>query len=379
MKLPFKQYTAVALLAIYCLLLSACGKKPAELPLHVTGTRPLSYATEFTVEDTEEGPLVVTVSDDRRYVLVSKDQHVPEGLPTDVTVLEIPVKDVYLAGSSTMDLFVGADALDTIAFSALKADAWNVEEAKAAMEAGDIVYAGKYSAPDYELLSTGGCGLAVENTMVYHSPSVVEQLERLGIPVLIDCSSRETSPEGRMEWVKLYGLLTGNEVAAERAFAKEEKEFLALKDLSVKESDRPTVAFFSVHTNGTVTVRRGTDYIPNMIERAGGAYLFFDLGAGEDSNRSSEVISMEEFYTAAKDADYFIFNSTIEGERQSISDLLADAPVLKDCKAVQEHHVFCTTKDFYQHTLGQGTFLRDLHTMLSGGPESQMEYLFLLK
>lgn len=49
------------------------------------------------------------------------------------------------------------------------------------MEEGKIAYAGKYSAPDYETIVSSSCELAVESTMIYHTPEVKEQLERLGI------------------------------------------------------------------------------------------------------------------------------------------------------------------------------------------------------
>ena len=75
------------------------------------------------------------------------------------------------------------------------------------MEDGRMLYAGKYNAPDYERILSGSCDLAVESTMIYHSPEVKEQLERLGIPVLVERSSYERHPLGRMEWLKLYGVL----------------------------------------------------------------------------------------------------------------------------------------------------------------------------
>lgn len=59
---------------------------------------------------------------------------------------------------------------------------------------GKIAYAGKYSAPDYEKILSSDCGLAVESTMIYHTPEVKEQLERLGIPVLVERSSYEGHP-----------------------------------------------------------------------------------------------------------------------------------------------------------------------------------------
>ena len=77
--------------------------------------------------------------------------------------------------------------------------------------------------------------------MIGHSPEVKENLESFGIPVLVDHSSYESDPLGRTEWVKLYGVLTGNEDAAVRAF-EEQKQYV--QELSDVETTGKTVAFF---------------------------------------------------------------------------------------------------------------------------------------
>jgi ABC-type Fe3+-hydroxamate transport system, periplasmic component len=288
----------------------------------------------------------------------------------------VPLNDIYVAGTAGMDYFVSCDALGNLRFSSQQASAWKIPEAVSAMEDGTLLFAGKYSTPDYELLTSEHCDLALENTMIYHSPAVIEQLESLGIPVFIDNSSNETTPQGRMEWVKVFGLLAGREAEADRAFRAQEKEFKKLESIADRDAECPSVAFFSVRSNGTVTVRQATDYIPKMIDIAGGRYVFEDLRSDGEGIRSTQVISMEEFYSTAKDADYFILNSSIEGERTSVEELLKDAPVLADCKAVREGHVYCTYADLYQHSMGQGDFVRDLHEMLTGG--TGFTYIFKL-
>ncbi len=338
----------------------------------------LKYAKEFAVDYFKEGGSLITVVDGRQYFVPSISDgaaNVPGDLSKDVSVLPAPVQNGYLAGTACMDYFVSFGGLDQLAFSSLREEGWKIPEAAEAVHDGDIRYAGKYSTPDYELLTSGKCDLAIENTMIYHTPDVIDQLESLGIPVLIDNSSNESTPQARMEWVKLFGVIAGKEKAAEQAFRAQEKEFT---DLPVHcGTDLPKVAFFSVRANGTVVVRRATDYIPSMIAMAGGEYAFKDLGAEDDSKRSTQVISMEEFYQTAKDADYFIYNSSIEGERTSIADLVKDAPVLADCKAVKDGNVFCTTADLYQHSMGQGTFVRDLYNMLTG--EEEFSCIFKLE
>lgn len=84
-----------------------------------------------------------------------------------------------------------------------------------------MIYAGKYSKPDYELLVSEGCDLAIENRMITHSPEVVEMLQSFDIPVMIEYSSYEQHPLGKVEWVKFFGALTGKEAEAEEAFAEQ--------------------------------------------------------------------------------------------------------------------------------------------------------------
>ena len=175
--------------------------------LSYEGRDTLSYAEQFTVDRYEDGYVLLTIAEDARYLVIPEGKEIPEDLPGDVVPLCQPISHIYLVASAAMDMFVKLDALDAIRFSGMAADGWTIPEAKAAMESGDILYAGKYSAPDYEKILSEGCDLAVENTMVLHTPEVKEQLERLGIPVLIDYSSYETTPQGRMEWICFYGIL----------------------------------------------------------------------------------------------------------------------------------------------------------------------------
>jgi iron complex transport system substrate-binding protein len=273
-----------------------------------------------------------------------------------------------------MDLFRELDAVDCVRFSGQKADGWYIPEAKAAMEAGDMIYAGKYSMPDYELILSEGCDLAVENTMVTHSPEVVEKLEEFGIPVLIDASSYESHPMGRVEWIKLYGVLLGKEQEAEHAF---ERQVQILEQLSKEQPTGKTVAFFYLTTNGTVNVRKSGDYIPKMIALAGGTYVFDDLG--DDSDRRSTVnLTMEEFYAVAKSADILIYNSTVDGELENLDALLEKNPLLEDFKAVQTGQVWCTGADFYQNTMAVGAFLEDLRGIFTGDEDRDYAYVYRL-
>ena len=343
--------------------------------LTYSGSMDLVCAEKFAVDYYEEGYALVTIAEDGRYLLVPEGQEVPEGLSEDIVPLVQPLDQIYLSASAVMDMFAALDAVDRVRFSSLKAEGWYIEEARAAMEDGDILYAGKYSAPDFERIVSEGCRLAIENTMIYHTPEVKEQLERFGIPVLVDYSSYEPEPLGRTEWVKLYGLLTGREEEAEEIFAEQMEAF---SRVSGKEAPGKTVAFFYITTNGEANVRRASDYLPKMIRLAGGSYLPEHTEEKADTVSSTMTMQMEEFYASARDADYIIYNSAIEGELSAVKELTDKSSLLEHFRAVQEGHVFCTTKNLYQSSMELGTLIQDIHRMMAG-EEDGLTYLYKLE
>lgn len=335
----------------------------------------LKYAENFSVDYYVGGYKFLTVKDGTKLLVVPEGKAVPEDLEEDVYIMQQPIENLYLVASAVMDMFDSLDAVDTIRLSGQKEGNWYIESANEAMANGDMLYAGKYNKPDYELIVSENCSLAIENMMISHSPEVIEMMEDFGIPVMIEYSSYESHPLGRVEWIKFFGALVGKEAEAEEAFAK---QVAILEEVAADEKTDQTVAFFFITTNGLVQVRQSSDYVPKMIELAGGKYIFENLGDPE-SSRSTMNMQVEEFYNSAKDVDYIIYNSSIDGGVNSIEELLNKCAVLKDFKAVQNGNVWCTTNDMYQQSMSIGYLIEDIHAMLQGEDEAEMEYLFRLE
>jgi len=339
------------------------------------GSMELKYAENFSVDYYEGGYKLLTVKDGTKLFVVPEGKEVPESLEEDVYVMQQPIENLYLVATAVMDMFDSLDAIDTIRLSGQKEGNWYIESANEAMANGDMIYAGKYNKPDYELIISENCSLAIQNMMISHSPEVIEMMEDFGIPVMIEYSSYESHPLGRVEWVKFFGELVGKGEEAEEAFAK---QVAILDAVNKDEKTGKTVAFFFVTSNGLVQVRQSSDYVPKMIDLAGGNYIFENLGDSE-SSRSTMNMQVEEFYHGAKDADYIIYNSSIDGGVNSIEELLDKCAVLEDFKAVQNGDVWCTTNDMYQQSMSIGWLIEDIHAMLQGEGEEEMEYLFRLK
>lgn len=294
-----------------------------------------------------------------------------KGDALELTVLQQPLTTTYVAASAVMAPLCDLGAVRQIRFSGLREEGWYVDEARAAMKEGTMLFAGRYSEPDYETLLREGCDLALESTMIYRAPEVTEKLNALGIPVYIDYSSYEPHVLGRLEWVRVYGALFGHEEKAQQWYQTERDRILAIQKTAEKSS--PTVVYFYVNASGQIQVRQPNDYIPELLELAGARYLAPDMSGLSGSRKSNVTVSLEDFYSSCKDADYLIYSATLDRPLSSIQELLEKNALFADFKAVQEGHVYTTDKDFYQLSDRMADFAEDVSRMLQG--QGDMHFL----
>lgn len=336
--------------------------------------------------------LLETAGGLRRYLIVPADAQVPDqknghftaraseansankekkGDALELTVLQQPLTTTYVAASAVMAPLCDLGAVRQIRFSGLREEGWYVDEARAAMKEGTMLFAGKYSEPDYETLLREGCDLALESTMIYRASEVTEKLNALGIPVYIDYSSYEPHVLGRLEWVRVYGALFGHEEKAQQWYQTERDRIRAIQKDA--EKSRPTVVYFYVNASGQIQVRQPNDYIPELLELAGARYLTPDMSGLSGSRKSNVTVSLEDFYSSCKDADYLIYSATLDRPLSSIRELLGKNALFADFKAVKEGHVYTTDKDFYQLSDRMADFAEDVSRMLQG--QDDMHFL----
>lgn len=375
-----KRVIFLSIIIFSVFVLSSCAlseKNNIFLENAPTDSMDLQYAEEFSVDFYSGGISVITIGGTDKFLLVPQDKDIPEDVPAEMTVIRQPVENIYLAASSAMDLFDGINSLDSIRASSTKEKDWSLPRIKSAVESGQILYAGKYSAPDYELILSEKCSLAIESTMIYHKPEVKEMLENQGIPVMVERSSYESHPLGRMEWIKLYGLLVGKEKEAEDFF---NEKIGLLESIVTDETAEKTAAFFYIGSNGNVNVRKSGDYISKIIELAGGQYAFSaeDLKV-DDNDLSTMNIQFETFYAIAKDADFLIYNSTVDGGISDVGQLIEKNSLLADFKAVQNGNVWCTEKNMFQQTTGAADVIYEMSKIFGGETDEDFDFFYQLK
>ena len=331
----------------------------------------LEYAQQFTLEREADGSTLVTVAGRDRFRLLPAEADASPYEEEGIPLIRTPVQGIYLASSSVADLFLQLDALDAVRLTSTSSSNWRLPAVSEAMEREAILYAGKYSAPDYELILTENCDFVIENTMILHSPAVREKLEMLGLPVLVEYSSYEPHPLGRVEWIKLYGLLTGREEEAVRFFEDQVASLAALQNL---EKTDKKAAFFYIASNGSVVVRKPSDYVSKMIELAGGTYPFTDV-PDDGTALSTMNMQMESFFAQAKDCDVLIYNSTVDGGISSLEELVQNSPLFAEFDAVRNGQVWCTEQDMFQQTSAAAGMILDLNAVLTGAESASLHYL----
>jgi iron complex transport system substrate-binding protein len=351
---------------------SSSGSHPDISGLKYQSSLKLDYAKQFQVYRYQGGYKVISIKQEGSFLVVPKGKSKPKGLSDDITVIRQPLKNVYLAATAAMSLLCDIQGDQAVRMSSIRASEWSFSEPKKRMEKKEMLFAGKYSEPDYELLVKEKCDLALESTMIYHTPEVKNMIEKLHIPVLVDRSSFEDTPLGRMEWIKLYGVLMNRESQAEKFFNKQEE-----KTRHLKKGAHKTVAFFYISTDGKAVVRRSDDYVPAIIKMAGGTYAYDSVG--KTSKSISVPMNMEKFYELTKDADIIVYNGSIDSSVRTLADLKAKDPAIWKLKAVRDGNCWIAGSSMYQRPDQAGDIIVDFNTLIQSKNPSGMRFIQKLK
>lgn len=332
----------------------------------------LKYAKCFSVDYYKGGYKTIKLVDDTVILVVPEGKSVPADKPENAIVLQQPVTNILVSSTPVTSLINAIGALDAVSLTTYDVDSWYIDDVKNALTSGKMTYIGDYKAPDYEMITAAGTTFAFFSTML--TDDVREQLENLGVDIVLDQSAKEDHPLARVEWAKLYGAIFNKEDAANAVFDAQDKY---IEELSKLEKTGKTVSMFYITSKGVLYARNADDYMAKMVALAGGEYALADVGVGEVGTLKME---MEAFFDKAKDADYVIYIWSLGGKPETLEDFTARADILSDLKAVKEGNVWCTTPDYFQIQNTIGSMINDIRLMLDADPSTdKLTYLFRLK
>ena len=407
MKTQTKKWLALLLALALALALTACGggndskpdqdsQQPAQEPAEPStspedvngkeddqnaegvliseGMMPLDYAEGFSIELFQGGYRMISAgTGGYQYLVVPEGAAVPEDLDENVKVLQKPINRVYMASTGMESLVDAIGGLENTPLVGTDINGWYLENVIAAMEDGSIQFGGKYSEPDFEILTDKEIQLHINTTMIDSKPEILEKFDELGIPSLVEDSSKERHPLARVEWVKLLGVLFDLEDEADRYF-EEQKQLM--DDATAPEPLGRTVAMGYVSTDGEKCyARNGGDYIAQMIGLAGGSYVCADM---EPESGGNSNMTFEEWYVKFKDADC-LFYMNFAAKFYTMEEMIESNPLFADFAAVKSGNVWITSPDFTQSTAAIASIVVDMNTILSSDDPGSVTTDHLIK
>ena len=346
----------------------------AEGVLISEGMMPMDYTDRISIELFQGGYRMISAgTGGYQYLVVPEGAAVPEGLDENVKVLQKPITRVYMASTGMESLVDAIGGLDNTPLVGTDIDGWYLENVVAAMEDGRIKFGGKYSEPDFELMADQEIQLHINTTMIDTKPEVLEKFDELGIPSLVEDSSRETHPLARVEWVKLFGVLFDLEDEAIQYF---EEQKALVEGATAAEPLGKTVAMGYLSTAGDKCYAvNGGNYHAQEIALAGGTYVCADM---EPESGGNSNMTFEEWYAIFKDADY-LFYMNFAAKFYTLEEMLESNPLFADFAAVKSGNVWITSPDFTQSTAAIASIVVDMNTILSSDDPGSVTTDHLIK
>jgi iron complex transport system substrate-binding protein len=292
------------------------------------------YTQSFTVEYQNNYKLVTVIQpgskmdDQIQYLLVQCGTPPPDNY-ADIYVIYIPVKTMvsmstsYLPFLDNYDLLNRLVAVDDITYV-------NNPTVVDMAKIGKLVNVGSGAGVNIEMLIS----LQPDLIMAYNSGipdyDAYPKLKDAGLNVVLNGDNLETSPMSRAEWGKFIALFFNKEEQAEQLFTETVTMYEKLVKLAASAKTKPTV-FVNVNYQGTWYMDGGNSYMAQLLEDAGATYLWAD-----NSDVGEIMLSFEEVYNKAANADYWINT----GFWNSAKEALADDERYGEFAAFKNNHIY---------------------------------------
>lgn len=172
------------------------------------------------------------------------------------------------------------------------------------------------------------------------------KLDKLHIPIIETADYMETSPLGRAEWMKFYGLLFKSEERSDSLFSSIEKEYMTLKAEAAKLPQG--LSILTERKMGSVWyVPGGKSTMGILLKDANAKYIFAD-----DTHSGSLAYGPERILSKGTQIDVWAFKY-FGGKALSKSDLLAEYEGYKALKTFNQNCIYqvdTSTQPYFELT-----------------------------
>lgn len=276
----------------------------------------------------------------QKYILVKKGIPLPDNLPHG-TVVRTPVENVIIYTTIHASIWEELHALENVV-GICEPEYLTSKKALELLHNGSIHDCGKASSPNVEKIMDIGGEVIIASPFEHGGYG---QAEKLGIPIIESADYMETHPLGRVEWLKVFGLLSGREKEADSLFNATVSRYNGLKEIASKAVVRPRLMTERKYGSSWF-IAGGASYMAVMYEDAGADYIFRD-----NPDTGSVPYAFENVFEAASDADLWLLKYGMEGS-MTYNDLRSEYKPYEDFAPFRNGKIYtCNTVDtpYYEY------------------------------
>lgn len=332
-----------------CVLCCTCSPRQRTNGLQTDGdTLTLKYTQYLNIIKYDQYTLAIlrnpwdTTKVLHTYILIPKDSPQPSSLPQG-TVVRIPLERSLVYSSVHCSLLDELQAASRIK-GVCDLSYINLPFIQEGYRNGQIMDAGNSMSPDIEKIIDMHPDAILLSP--YENSNGYGRIEKLNIPIIECADYMETSPLGRAEWMRFFGLLYGCETQADSLFAKVEKDYSDIKQKASLMSRHPSV-FSELKIGGTWYVAGGNSTTSKFFADAGARYIFESL-----PQSGSVALSSETVFDKAQHADFWFIKYNQEADKTYTSLQKEDA-LYAQFHAFKAQHIYgCNTRyiPFYEES-----------------------------
>ncbi|MEO1654860.1 MAG: ABC transporter substrate-binding protein, partial [Bacteroidota bacterium] len=292
----------------------------------------LEYAKGFQAFDYDDFVLVNIYRNTReakdtiRYIFRRNQQAIPQAY-RQLPQINIPIQKLVCLSSTFLepilmlgeiDKIKGIDNQDHMTNTDILARLKNQEIQEVAK--GGQLDQERILALDKPLIMDSGFGNSDE----------LSQLNSLGVSTVMNIDWQETTPLGRVEWIKYIALFFGKEKEADSIFRHIRQEYLKVKEIAKQAKEKPRV-ILEVPFQGSWYVSGGNSYSAQMLRDAQADYPW-----DGDTSRGAIPLDLEAVYPEGRKADFWINLSSFKDK----NSLLQLDKRFEEFKAFQENNLY---------------------------------------
>ncbi|GAA3653887.1 ABC transporter substrate-binding protein [Flavivirga jejuensis] len=305
------------LLVTYAVLLSSCKEEKKQTTLSINQSEgikeTLNYAKGFSITNYKGYKKVIVNSawpnsnKTFTYLLVEKGKKRPDH-DANTKIIEVPIKTLVAISTTNIP------ALEYLGVSNSLIGFPNTkyicsEKTRARVDNGDIKDLGNDTELNTELLLELNPELVI-GFSINSINKKLDQIEKLGISVVLDGAWTEQHPLGRAEWIKFIAAFYNKKKEADSIFKTIETNYLKAKEIAKIITRKPTVMSGSTFKD-VWNVPGGKSFIAKYLEDANTDYIW-----KENNNNGSSQINFENVLEKAQKAEFWIGAGNFDTKKQ---------------------------------------------------------------